>query len=455
MCKNYPLTKIGRTGYTSSVFLTLYQFSKVKCVLERSFYKMNAVVVAVLIMLLLSLLRVNVVFALIAGAFVGGLFGGLSTTEVVEAFSSGVGGGAKIALSYALLGGFAVAITYTGLPKWLVEKLLKIMSKQGDSRRKALSKLLIILIILIISCFSQNVIPIHIAFIPLLIPPILYILNELQLDRRLIACVLTFGLIAPYILLPVGFGQLFQQLLVDNIQASGLNVSMNDIPKSLLIPVGGMLIGLLFSIFISYRKPRKYKQVEMKVNEQEEVTYSYSRIAFAILSIIVTMVIQIITDSMIFGAMAGIIVIYISGSIKWSEADPLLTKGMQMMAFIGFVMIAASGFAEVIEQTGDVDTLVHSAANIIGDNKSLGALLMLIVGLLVTMGIGSSFSTIPIIATIFVPLALEIGFSPLATISLVGTAAALGDAGSPASDSTLGPTSGLNMDGQQIGRAHV
>ncbi|NVO99748.1 sodium:proton antiporter, partial [Photobacterium damselae subsp. damselae] len=35
-----------------------------------------------------------------------------------------------------------------------------------------------------------------------------------------------------------------------------------------------------------------------------------------------------------------------------------------------------------------------------------------------------------------------------ATIAIVGTAAALGDAGSPASDSTLGPTSGLNADGQ-------
>jgi putative amino acid transporter len=31
---------------------------------------------------------------------------------------------------------------------------------------------------------------------------------------------------------------------------------------------------------------------------------------------------------------------------------------------------------------------------------------------------------------------------------LADTAAALGDAGSPASDSTLGPTSGLNADGQ-------
>ena len=72
----------------------------------------------------------------------------------------------------------------------------------------------------------------------------------------------------------------------------------------------------------------------------------------------------------------------------------------------------------------------------------------LLVGLLVTMGIGSSFSTVPIIAAIFVPLCLALGFSPMATVCIVGTAGALGDAGSPASDSTLGPTSGLNVDGQ-------
>jgi putative amino acid transporter len=66
----------------------------------------------------------------------------------------------------------------------------------------------------------------------------------------------------------------------------------------------------------------------------------------------------------------------------------------------------------------------------------------------VTLGIGSSFSTIPIITTLYVPLCLALGFSPLATAALVGSAAALGDAGSPASDSTLGPTAGLNADGQ-------
>ena len=72
----------------------------------------------------------------------------------------------------------------------------------------------------------------------------------------------------------------------------------------------------------------------------------------------------------------------------------------------------------------------------------------LLVGLLVTMGIGSSFSTVPILAAIFVPLCVQLGFSPLAIVCIVGTAGALGDAGSPASDSTLGPTSGLNADGQ-------
>lgn len=408
---------------------------------------MNAVVVAVLVMILLSLFRVNVVLALIIGAFLGGLTGGLTIDELIQVFTTGIGGGASIALSYALLGGFAVAISQAGLPEWLVEKVLKLVRRSNDTKGKALSKALIIFIILIIACLSQNAIPIHIAFIPLLIPPILYILNELEVDRRLIACVLTFGLTAPYILFPVGFGQIFQQILVDNITKSGLEVELADISPTMVIPVLGMVVGLLVAVFISYRKPRKY-QTKSSSQQQSERKYTVYGVIFSFLAIIVMVFVQIGTDSMIFGALAGITVLYISRSISWKEADTLLTDGMKMMAFIGFTMIAASGFAEVVDATGDVESLVTSAANLIGENKSFGALLMLLVGLLVTMGIGSSFSTVPIIATIFVPLSLELGFSPLATISIVGTAAALGDAGSPASDSTLGPTAGLNVDGQ-------
>ncbi|MBG9452423.1 sodium:proton antiporter [Cytobacillus firmus] len=406
---------------------------------------MNAVILAVLIMLVLSLLRVNVVLALVAGALAGGLAGGLSIDKTIEVFSNGLGGSAEVALSYALLGGFALAISATGLPNLLVEWVLDKVGKDGESKGKTLSKALIVFSILLMSIFSQNLIPIHIAFIPILIPPLLKVMNELQIDRRLIASVLTFGLTAPYILLPAGFGQIFQGILAENMENSGLAVEMADIPKAMLIPVAGMVAGLLAALFV-YRKKRDYRPSELI--EREKGNYSKKGIIFSLIAIAAALIVQLQLDSMIFGALTGIIVIYISGAIKWNEADQLLTEGMKMMAFIGFVMLAAFGFADVLKETGDVDSLVAQAAEVIGNNKSLAALLMLLVGLLVTMGIGSSFSTIPIIATIFVPLALEVGFSPMATIALVGTAAALGDAGSPASDSTLGPTAGLNADGQ-------
>lgn len=407
---------------------------------------MNSVIIAVFVMLILSLLRVNVVLSLIIGGLVGGLTGGLGIERTIEVFTNGLGGSAEVALSYALLGGFAIAISQTGLPNLLVELIINKVGKEGDSRKKVLSKTLIVLAILIMACFSQNVIPIHIAFIPILIPPLLKVMNELMIDRRLIASVLTFGLVTPYMLIPAGFGAIFHQLLADNMTSSGLTVNVADIPAAMILPSLGMVVGLVIAIFISYRKPRQYEQKEDTIVQKSE--YSKVGIAFSFIAIIVALIIQITLDSMIIGAVAGIIVVYLSGAVKLKESDQLLTDGMKMMAFIGFVMLAAFGFGDVLKETGDVALLVEDVAAVIGNNQALGAILMLLVGLLVTMGIGSSFSTIPIITTIFVPLCLELGFSPMATIALVGASAAIGDAGSPASDSTLGPTAGLNADGQ-------
>ncbi|ARC75065.1 Na+/H+ antiporter family protein [Bacillus licheniformis] len=412
---------------------------------------MNAVVIAVIVMLILSLLRVNVVLALIVGALAGGLTGGLGLGQTVSVFTEGLGGNATVAVSYALLGAFAVALTKTGLPDAMVEAAVKLIGKEGDTRRKTLSKALIVFVILIISCMSQNVVPVHIAFIPVLIPPLLKILNELQVDRRLIACAMTFGLTAPYILLPVGFGQIFQGILKDNMKDAGLSVTLADIPIAMIIPIVGMIAGLAVAAFV-YRKPRTYEMKE--IAGQKSASYTKKSLSIAVLAIAVSLSVQLYlsqsldVDGMIFGALSGLAVLFLSGAMKRGEADELITNGMNMMAFIGFVMLAAAGFANVLEKTGDVKALVEASTGFISNNQVLGALLMLVVGLLITMGIGSSFATIPIIATIFVPLCMQLGFSLMATIAIIGTAAALGDAGSPASDSTLGPTSGLNADGQ-------
>ncbi|EWH21275.1 Na+/H+ antiporter family protein, partial [Bacillus haynesii] len=402
---------------------------------------MNAVVIAVIVMLILSLLRVNVVLALIVGALAGGLTGGLGLGQTVNVFTEGLGGNATVAVSYALLGAFAVALTKTGLPDAMVEAAVKLIGKEGDTRRKTLSKALIVFVILIISCMSQNVVPVHIAFIPVLIPPLLKILNELQVDRRLIACAMTFGLTAPYVLLPVGFGQIFQGILKDNMKDAGLSVTLADIPIAMIIPIAGMMAGLAVAAFV-YRKPRTYEMKE--IAGQKSAAYTKKSLSIAVLAIAVSLSVQLYlsqsldVDGMIFGALSGLAVLFLSGAMKRGEADELITNGMNMMAFIGFVMLAAAGFANVLEKTGDVKALVEASTGFISNNQVIGALLMLVVGLLITMGIGSSFATIPIIATIFVPLCMQLGFSPMATIAIIGTAAALGDAGSPASDSTLG-----------------
>ncbi len=409
---------------------------------------MNAVVIAVIIMLVLSLLRVNVVFALLVGALAGGLAGNMSFTETVTAYTDGLGAGASIALSYAMLGGFAVAISRTGIPELLVAGVLKLVNKDGEATRENLAKALIVFALLVMAIFSQNLIPIHIAFIPLLVPPILHILNELRIDRRLIAAVLTFGLTAPYVLLPYGFGLIFHEIVAKQMELAGLQIDMADIPTAMAIPVGGMVVGLIIAVFISYRKPREYHTVRNTIEETRIKIASTKDIIVTIAALGAALYGQIQTDSMIIGALAGILVLYVFGAMKWRDADDTLSTGMRMMAFIGFVMISANGFASVIQTTGAIEPLVASASDLFNGNKGAAALAMLIIGLVVTMGIGSSFATIPIIAAIFVPLSLEFGFSTMAIIALIGTAAALGDAGSPASDSTLGPTAGLNIDGQ-------
>ncbi|MBY5991947.1 Na+/H+ antiporter family protein [Ferrimonas balearica] len=421
---------------------------------------MNAVIIAVVLMLGLSLARVNVVIALITSALVAGLAAGLGLGDTISAFNAGLGGGAEVALAYALLGAFAVALAHTGITDLLSRAIIRRLGGTPDAGAVRNVRILLLMAILAMAVMSQNLVPVHIAFIPILIPPLLHVISSLRLDRRLVACIITFGLVTTYMALPVGFGLIFQEgLLLQNLLGNGLGelveggdiapLVVSDIANAMVIPAIGMILGLLVAVFISYRQPRDYDEAKILATEPEHTELNPRRIQVALVAIVAALAVQLWTGSMIFGALIGFVILSVAGIDKAEiSAQDAFTKGVHMMANIGFIMIAAKGFAEVVKATGEVPMLVESVQGIIGDNKALAAFMMLFVGLVITMGIGSSFSTIPIIATIYVPLGLSFGFSVPAIIALVGTAAALGDAGSPASDSTLGPTSGLNADGQ-------
>lgn len=427
----------------------------------------NAVLLAVVVMLGLSLARVHVVLSLLIGAMVGGLVGGLGVDATLTAFQEGIKNGAQIALSYALLGAFAVAIAHSGLPQSLSNAVINRINNEKNAGSSSIKWALFFGLVLM-SVFSQNLIPIHIAFIPLIIPPLLGVFNRLKVDRRLLACLMTFGLVTTYMFIPYGFGEIYlKQIMLKNVGEAGLNVEDISVMRAMAIPALGMFVGLLIAIFISYRKPRHYNlstvltadSVESPAasNGQNDALTQVANTAtapskgktlIALLAIVTAFVVQLYTDSLLLGSLFGFGIFMATGVVKWNEADSVFNEGIKLMAMIGFIMITAQGFAEVMKATDQIAPLIDGATTMFAGNKGIAALVMLAIGLIVTMGIGSSFSTIPIIAAIYVPLCMSMGFSPMATVAIIGTAGALGDAGSPASDSTLGPTSGLNVDGQ-------
>lgn len=398
----------------------------------------NPIVVSVIVMSVLCLLKMNVLFAILVAAIVAGATGGLAIDKTVSILIGGMGGNSETALSYILLGTLAVAIGRSGVADIAARKITKVVGTK---------KAAFVFLIAFVSCFSQNLIPVHIAFIPILIPPLLVVMNHMKLDRRAVACALTFGLKAPYVSLPVGFGLLFMTIIKDQMVANNVQVSISDISSVMWIGGASMLVGLILST-IFYSRDREYKDLPImgqdeKAGETEMNADCWKALAGAVAAFVA----QLYFKSLPIGAMCGLLVMLATGAIKWNKMDEMVDGGVKMMGFIAFVMLVAAGYANVLRETHSVESLVMATTAVI-NTKLSGAILMLAVGLLITMGIGTSFGTIPVVASIYIPMGLKLGFGIPAIILLIGIAAALGDAGSPASDSTLGPTSGLNADGQ-------
>ncbi|GAA7712381.1 Na+/H+ antiporter family protein [Helicobacter pylori] len=405
--------------------------------LENSSIWSNPAFVAIICMCVLSLLRLNVMLSMISATLIAGLMGGLGITESFNAMIDGMKGNLNIALSYILLGALAVAIAKSNLIKVALSKLIGLMNYKRST---------FCFLIAFIACFSQNLVPVHIAFIPILIPPLLHLMNRLELDRRAVACALTFGLQAPYLVLPVGFGLIFQTTILEQLKANGVSTTIAQITGVMWIAGLAMVVGLLLAVLTLYKKPRHYKKKSFDIENYASLQLNYHDY-LTFIGIVVAFAIQLATDSMPLAAFLALAIILLGRGIKFKETDSLMDDSVKMMAFIAFVMLVASGFGEVLQKVHAIEGLVNAITSVV-QGKLLGAFLMLVVGLFITMGIGTSFGTIPIIAVFYVPLCAKLGFSIESTILLIGIAAALGDAGSPASDSTMGPTCGLNADNQ-------
>jgi len=178
---------------------------------------LNPVLLSVVTLCVLCLVKLNVLMSLIIAALVGAVTAGITIPDAMGILCGGFGANAGTALSYIFLGTFASAVAATGLADMMSRKLSKVMGKSAT---------VLLVVLAAVACLSQNLVPVHIAFIPILIPPLLTLFNELKVDRRAAACSLAFGLKAPYICIPFGFGAIFMNIIADNMTANGMSVTV-------------------------------------------------------------------------------------------------------------------------------------------------------------------------------------------------------------------------------------
>ena len=399
----------------------------------------NPITISVIVMCVICLLKVNVIISLFVASMIAGLASGLDPNGVVNLMIAGLPRNGQAALGYVLLGAFAAALAYTGLADMLARRLASMMKQR---------KILFLITMALVACISGTLIPVHISYIPILLPPLILMMNEMRLDRRAVACAMVFGLKAPYQTIPFSYGLIFHTIIATNMTANGMEVHPFDIFRFNWVVGIGMLVGLVSSIWY-YRKARDYdnKEIDIPKPPLGELKFGRRQVV-ALVAIVLTLGGQIFFGSIIIGGLIGVLTFIIGGGIKLGEIDGIMSSGLKLMGLISFVMLIAGGYAEIVRESGALGDLIESTLAILGDSRLVFVIALQLVGLLITMGIGTSFGTVPILAVLYVPLSMEMGLSVGATIVLIASCAATGDAGAPGSDSTLGPTAGLNADGQ-------
>lgn len=405
----------------------------------------NPVFASVVIMLVLCVLHVNVYLAIIIAAVICGLMGGAPLTEIISLFASGISSHGENAIIFIILAAIASAIVASGMSDAMAPRVSKILGQRPW---------LLLVGLIIIAALCETVITFGATFVFIIIPPLLTVFNRYSVDRRKVATAIMCGLQIGYVCIPIGYGAVFQDMVAGvmsdcGIEITYLEVAVTTWPIFLAMVVAAVVVAVI------YRKPRTYTPVpgitapaETDGAQTDELPPWEFKHTMGIVAAFATPVVQLITGSIVLGGLTALALILIFRVASIKSLDEHIYKGMKDVAAVVFVMAAGTGYANVSNAYGDVNGLVNSIVNMLGSSKLVGAFAMLVLGLIVTLGIGTSWGAVPIVGIIMVPMGLQMGFSVPAISMLICAAAVLGDAGSPASDQALLPTATLNLDGQ-------
>lgn len=400
---------------------------------------LNPMLLATIVMIVLCLLKIDVFFSIVISVFVCIFLSGANVNDSFWLFINGMGGNNEIVYGLLVMGMLGVVMQEIKMGDVLVPRLSRLIGNKVW---------LIPVALCIMGILAETLIPIFISFVPIFIPPFIALFNKYKVDRRMLATVINAGLQIGYVCVPVGIGVVYMGIVQGAINDNGLTVELSQVWQANLPIALSLVIGVIAAIVI-FRKPREYGDTILDMDQKEiEIPKMEAKHWLTLLSALSIVVALFRTNNIPLSATCGMAVLVISGVLNIFKLSDYFMENLKTMSYGCFVLMAASGFGSVTREIGRVDSLIAALNDLLGGSKFFAAFFMLLVGLGVTMGIGTSFGTVPIVATILVPLGLSLDMSPAAIIMLVAAAGALGDSGSPASENTLVCTSVFNADGQ-------
>lgn len=286
----------------------------------------NPVTLSVIVMCVLCLCKLNVILSLLVSAMVAGFAAGMGPGEIMGGIITGLNGNGTNAIAYLLLGTFAAALAQTGLATMLAKWIASVVKER---------KWILLATLVVCAIISGTIIPVHIAYIPVLFPPLLVMMNKMKMDRRQAACVTEFGLVAPYVTIPLGYGVIFQGIVAENMTANGMPIEMIEVWPHTIILGAGMLVGLIGSWWF-FRKPRDYQDISLEgISLEDEAIRLNKDHIVSLIAIAGVLFGQLYWDSMPLGALLGILIMIIGGAVKLRNSDGTIAEGIRLMG-MGF-----------------------------------------------------------------------------------------------------------------------
>ena len=353
----------------------------------------NPMLVATVVMVVLCLLKVEVFFSIVASVFVCIFLSGANVNDSFWLFINGMGGNNEIVYGLLVMGMLGVVMQEIKMGEVLVPRLSRLIGNKVW---------LIPVFLCLMAVLSETVVLVYVTFVPIFIPPFISLFNKYKVDRRMLVTVINAGLQIGYVCIPVGIGAVYMGIVQSAMADNGLDgVGLYQVAAANLPILLALILGVIAAIVI-FRKPRTYTEssavAETAAQPDNPMPKMEAKHWLTLISAVIIVVVLFMTSNIPLSATCGVAFLILCGVVRL--------------------------------------------------NKLIAAFFMLVVGLAVTMGIGTSFGTVPIVATILVPLGQSMGMSTAAIIMLVAAAGALGDSGSPASEKTLVCTAVFNADGQ-------